>query len=175
MVDSVDLSDFGTCYSCKKTKHVGDFVNYTKLRRCRECSRLYMKKWADNNREKINKNQKIYHSTVKGRATVLLNAALKRARSRGETFALELSDVIAGLSVGFCCKTLYPFDLELRSRGTNVYKINPMSPSIDKINPSGIYEPSNVQYVCSWYNLAKGQMSEDDLIKFCKRVASLSK
>lgn len=114
--------------------------------------------------------------TVRGRALSLLGAARTRARKKNEVFLLSHDDVELGIRSGFCSKTFLPYDLTILKRGlkTTEYKINPLSPSIDKIKPEGIYEPNNVQYVCSWYNLAKGQMSEEDLISFCKRVASLN-
>ena len=131
-----------------------------------------MRDWQNRNRDKINVNQRMYQTTIKGRSSVLLNAAKKRALKSGEDFDLTLSDVITGISSGYCCKTLFPFDLSYQDRG-KIYTINPFSPSIDKIDPKGIYTPKNVQYVCSWYNLAKGQMTEQQLFEFCRRVAGL--
>lgn len=140
--------------------------------RCKECARLYMAEWANRNRDKINENQRTYHATIAGRASVLLNAAIKRARARSEPFGLTINDVIKGVSVGYCARTLFPFDLSVGERRGN-YRINPFAPSIDKIEPNGIYEPGNVQYVIAWYNLAKGAMTEQELITFCQRVAAL--
>lgn len=157
------------CTKCGKSKSFGEFP--TGHNRCKVCRDIYMAEWADRNREKININQRVYQTTVRGRANVLLNAALVRANKKNELFKLTGDHVFAGILSGYCCKTLFPFDLSLKRDGA--YKINPYSPSIDKINPMGIYEPSNVQYVCTWYNLAKGQMTEADLITFCKRVTGL--
>lgn len=140
-------------------------------RRCSECRALYMKTWADNNREKIKENGLRYRSTIKGRASSLWNAALKRAKSKDEDFKLTVEDIEIGLTVGICVRTLLPFDF---SPVKGSYHIKPLSPSIDKIDPRGIYEPSNVQYVCSWYNLAKGQMTDSDLIALCKRLVSVT-
>jgi hypothetical protein len=159
-----------TCTKCSVEKDTSEFPKGEN--RCRICRDAYMKAWADANREKINKNQLVYQTTIKGRASVLLNAAIKRAKDRDEYFNLTLADVIRGISPGYCQRTFFPFDLSLQNRGKK-YHINPYSPSIDKIDPRGIYEPSNVQYVCSWYNLAKGQMSHEDLVIFCKRIAGL--
>ena len=133
-----------------------------------------MRDWADKNRDKINENQRRYQTTIAGRASVLLNAAKKRAAKSNEPFALTLTDVIAGISPGYCSKTFFKFDFEFRGRGKS-YHINPSAPSIDKIDPHGIYEPSNVQYVCAWYNLAKGQMSDEMLLIFCKRLLEVSR
>jgi hypothetical protein len=127
--------------------------------------------YANKNRLKINTNQKKYQETIKGRSSVLLNAAKKRAKLKGELFELTLDDVIKGISVGYCARTLFPFDLKFTR--DKQYQINPYSPSIDKINSKEIYKPTNVQYVCSWYNFAKGQMTDEQLRYFCKRVVDL--
>lgn len=163
---------FRQCKKCEKWKNASDFPK--DQLRCKSCTSIYMKNWADKNRNKINNNQRLYQTTIKGRASVLLNAAIKRAKLDNQEFKLTLQNVIDGISSRYCQKTFFPFDFELRERGTNKYKMNPFAPSIDKIDPFGIYEPQNVQYVCTWYNLAKGQMTEQDLIMFCKRVVVLN-
>lgn len=161
------------CTGCNELKWESEFspTSY----RCRPCRDEYQIAWREQNRTKINNNQRTYHATLRGRASVLLNAALKRARDKGDEFKLEIEDVIRGLSTGMCCKTFFPFDLSVAPRNGARYHINPYSPSIDKIDARGIYEPANVQYVCSWYNMAKGQMTDADLVRFCKRVAAVSK
>jgi len=163
---------FKKCKICCEWKTEDEFPKMQL--RCKSCTSNYMKEWADQNRNKINQNQLVYQTTLKGRASVLLNGALARARKKNEEFKLTHSDVLNGISSGHCQKTLLKFDMSLRVGGKNRYQINPLSPSIDKINPLGIYEIKNVQYVCSWYNLAKGQMTEADMIDFCRRVAVLN-
>lgn len=154
------------CTKCNQEQKFDDFPKGQN--RCKICTKIYMDRWRNNNRKKINKNQKLYHSTLKGRASVLLNAAKKRAKQRNEQFCLSLNDVVQGLRLKKCSKTGLKFDFSTDNRGKK-YQINPLSPSIDKINPDDIYKPENVQYVCSWFNFAKGQMTEDDLKFFCKR------
>ncbi len=157
------------CTKCGQLKPTDQFqIGHN---RCIVCRDEYMRAWQDQNRDKINRNQREYQTTIKGRASVLLNAARKRANAKGEPIILTLDDVIKGISGGHCIKTLFPFDMKLSRNGE--YRINPFAPSIDKKEPTGIYEPSNVQYVCAWYNLAKGAMTEHDLVMFCKRVADL--
>lgn len=101
---------------------------------------------------------------------MLLNGAKDRAKKKGDPFKLVLGDIERALEVGLCEKTFTVFDLEPFENATQ----SPFAPSVDKIDPNGIYEPSNVQYVCFWYNAAKQQWPETVLIKMCKIVASLN-
>lgn len=158
---------------CNKCALWFDHIYFQKgHNRCNACRDAYMVAWRNQNREKINVNQRRYQETFRGRASVLLEAARKRAAKKNETFLLNHSDIEKGISIGFCVRTGLAFDLTYYGRNRK-YSINPLSPSVDKIDPRGIYEPSNVQYVCSWYNLAKGQMSDDDVLRFCRQIVSL--
>lgn len=130
-----------------------------------------MKRWADANRNKVNTNARNYLTTANGRANALISTARGRAKAKGVPFLLTKECVVAGIERGFCAKTFFPFHLDLLPTEGRSYHMHPFSPSIDKIEPSGLYEDSNVQIVCSWYNLAKGQHTEQQLIEFCKRVA----
>ncbi len=160
---------YKVCPACDQWKLLDDF-RPTDRYRCKECERTYMRAYSDKNRKSINANQRKYHTTIVGRANLLLNAAVKRAKLKNEEFKLTHNDVIKGLEIGFCCKTGMRFDFtETYLRCTN-RKMNPAAPSIDKKNPFGIYEPSNVQYVCAWYNMAKGQLTDSELVQMCKMV-----
>lgn len=141
--------------------------------RCRICRDKYHTAWRDKNRDKINANARAYLTTIKGRAQSLWQGAKSRAQKKNENFALTRNDVIAGIQPGYCQKTFFKFHFDLLPTEDRKYHMHPLSPSIDKIDCNGIYEPSNVQYVCSWYNLAKGQHSEQQLIEFCRRVVWL--
>ena len=43
-------------------------------------------------------------------------------------------------------------------------------PSLDKINPKGIYTPSNVVLCCWWVNRAKSDMKPTDWLKACEEI-----
>lgn len=164
---------YKVCPACDQWKLLDDFRPSDRYR-CRECERTYMRAYSDKNRQSINSNQRRYHTTLIGRANLLVNAALKRAKIKNEEFKLTHDDVIKGLTLGFCVKTGLKFDFnETYIRATN-RKMNPAAPSIDKINSFGIYEPSNVQYVSAWYNMAKGQLTEPELIQLCKAVVNVA-
>lgn len=157
------------CKKCDEWKVVEEFPKGQL--RCKSCTAVYMKEWSDKNRDRVNRNQLVYHTTTHGRASTLFNAAKKRARLSKEPFLLDFHFVLENVNRGFCQRTGLKFDLSLQPSKERLRFMNPLSPSIDKINHSGIYEPSNVQFVCTWYNLAKMQLSDEEMINFCKHVA----
>lgn len=156
------------CGGCEQS--LPDKVFPSSSWRCKSCRDAYHVMWREQNRDKINANARTYLTTVKGRAQALWGAAKTRANKKGEAFALTRQHVIDGIEPGFCQKTFMAFHFDLLPTEGRKYHMHPLSPSIDKIDPNGLYEPNNVQYVCSWYNLAKGQLSEEQLIQFCQRV-----
>lgn len=133
---------------------------------CKACRLAQIGIWQTLNREQTRINQRNYNRRTRGRAFALLNQAKIRSAKRGQECLLTLDHVLEGLERGYCAKTFVAFDLE--PYGDNHQ--SPFGPSIDKINPKGIYEPKNVQYVCFWYNSAKQQWPEDVLIQMCQRV-----
>lgn len=44
------------------------------------------------------------------------------------------------------------------------------TPSVDRIDPKGGYVKGNIQIVCLWYNTAKLNFSEEDVLNLCKKV-----
>lgn len=48
---------------------------------------------------------------------------------------------------------------------------NPLSCSIDRIDSSKGYVPGNIQIVTARTNIAKGNMSNKELVAYCKKVA----
>ena len=156
------------CCKCKQLKPVGAFDQRTdspnRRTDCNPCRLAYTKDYQERNREQTRRNQRAYYRRPRGKAISLLNAARNRAADKGERFKLSLADVQRHIEAGYCQKTFLPFNLDPDGKQT------PLSPSIDKINPHGIYEPSNVQYVCLWYNSAKQQWTEEVLIEMCRRV-----
>jgi len=137
---------------------------------CHECRINQVNQWQTINREQTRLNQRNYTRTHRGRAMTLLNAAKARAKKRDEDFKLTLDDVMEMLEQGVCHRTGVKFEFENSVGGTQ----SPYAPSLDKIDRAGIYEPSNVQMVCFWYNGAKQQWSEEITIEMCRRVARLN-
>ena len=90
---------------------------------------------------------------------VLLGASKQRAKRRGLRHTLTTEWLTKAIEKGTCALTGLPFYL-----GPHQYKhAHPLSPSIDRIDPSRGYIPSNVQLVCAAVNAAKGEYSLDVL------------
>lgn len=163
------------CISCEEIKIKEEFQIPSDIKTgrgrntCNVCRVAQIRKWADKNRECVNENQRNYNRTINGRMNLLFNAARNRAKIRKQEFTLTKDHVLNGLQGLHCQKTFIPFDFN--SHGKNYQ--SPYAPSIDKIDPFGIYENNNVQYVCWWYNISKQQWSEDVLFEMCRKVARL--
>jgi len=133
---------------------------------CRKCRIEQITRWQNENREQTRVNQRRYNRTFNGRAIILLNAAKSRAAKRGEEFSITIDDVMSRMSLGKCCKTGVLFEYDNTVGGTQ----SPYAPSIDKIDPQGVYEPSNIQIVSFWYNSAKQQWPENIVIQMCRKL-----
>lgn len=89
---------------------------------------------------------------------ILWNAARQRAKRDGLPFTITREDVV----IPDVCPIL-GIELEKLERG----RMNPASPSLDKIDPSLGYVPGNV-WVISWRaNRMKCDASPEELLKFC--------
>lgn len=107
--------------------------------------------------------------TPGGRARSLWNAAKRRADKKGEAFELSKERIENALLIGVCEFTGLEFDLENKLRVGETGR-SPLTPSVDKIDPLKPYSDDNVSIVCDWYNMAKGRLSSEQLIEFCKRL-----
>jgi hypothetical protein len=104
------------------------------------------------------------------RALKLYNSARQRAERKGEMFSLSLERIKLLLDNGVCQRTGLPFDLASPTET----RFNPFAPSIDKIDHQKPYTDDNTQLVIDWYNRAKGQHSDADLLAFCKQVIAFA-
>lgn len=53
----------------------------------------------------------------------------------------------------------------IRKAGKNIYNA-----SIDRIVPGGDYTLSNIRLVCSHVNMMRSNLSDEDLLLFCKSI-----
>jgi hypothetical protein len=90
--------------------------------------------------------------------TKILCAASGRAKQKGKTFNLTRSDLMELLerSGGKCEVTKIPFNFS----NTGEFSKRPFVPSIDRINPKGIYEKTNCRIVCLAANIAMNEWGE---------------
>ena len=130
----------------------------------------YCKKYREENADTVRKIKKIGYAkkrdTFEGRALILWRSAKQRARMRGEGFSLTMEHVTRGLSQP-CPRTGVVFDFRTLERA------NPYAPSVDKIDRTKPYSDDNVQIVCWAYNRMKSDMTDAELLLFCKLVAGV--
>lgn len=105
--------------------------------------------------------------TPKGRASALLTAA----RIRDRTCNLLLPDILLPLEAGACPRTGFKFDLSPHAE----HHRNPLSPSLDRIDGTKGYIKGNIQIVCSWYNIAKNEYSDAQMVAFCQAVVDANR
>lgn len=161
-------------------------------KRCRECSRAdnrasyernrdrHKQRYRDNHAE-IRARQKRYRAnhiddykaiadryraSIEGRTKQLLQASMLRARRCCMVFALSEQRVKDALRRGVCERTGIAFDLEPHA----TLKINPMAPSLDRIDSFQGYTDENIQVVVAAYNIGKNQMSDEQFVWFCEQV-----
>jgi hypothetical protein len=96
--------------------------------------------------------------SVERRAYVVWKRAKDRAKKRGLVFELTKDFVAAQLHLGYCSATNLQFDLSFDKT-----KINPRSPSLDRIDPTLGYTVENTRMVCWIFNRAKGDGSDADV------------
>jgi hypothetical protein len=174
------------CKDCKEYRSLTDYYicNKEPLRHyssCKECTRLKSrikyanlsedqknierKKRLDSlDRERAKARSTKHYSTVEGRAKILL----KGVKDRDVSHDLDLQWFIDKLQVGKCEVTGIPFDFNPHP----VYKKNPMSPSIDRINSSLGYQKENCRLVVWQYNMGKGETSDSEFLEFCRKLVS---
>lgn len=101
-----------------------------------------------------------------------MHSARSRARVAGIPCDLDTEALRARFMAGVCEVTGIPFDLgRPADRGEMVYR-SPFAPSVDRIDPDPAvgYVTSNVQFVCSAYNSAKGQGTHADVLRLANAV-----
>lgn len=106
-----------------------------------------------------------FYSSIHGRARTLLNNARKSPAGQKEC-TVTLEHILKGISIGICPITGMKFDMNK----SNNKKKNPLSPSIDRIDCSKGYTNENTRIVVWWYNMAKSELSDSEMLEMCKSV-----
>lgn len=125
---------------------------------CRPCANEYLRKSGRRARRAYRRM-----NDPAQRAKRLVNAAKRRAKSKGLECTLDWRDVLRVIEEGYCEVTGLPFDL---SQIDDV-ACHPRAPSIDRIDLSKGYIPSNVKVVIWQHNMAKAYWSEELLAEYC--------
>lgn len=93
---------------------------------------------------------RVRRMTPRGRARSLLNAARVRAKKYGLSCTIDVPWIAARLEAGVCELTGIRFDFNPLPGS----KINPFSPSLDRIDPKHGYTPDNVRVLVTAMNVA---------------------
>lgn len=138
----------------------------------------YREKNLARRRKRYSAAPEIYSAKEAGRSAVrrLTNIGRARqlissARMRDRTCNLLLADVLPSIEAGTCPRTGFKFDLSPHAD----HRRNPLSPSIDRINGTKGYIKGNIQVVCSWYNIAKNEYTDAQLLTFCQAVVDANR
>lgn len=104
-------------------------------------------------------NQK-NRQTPRGALDSVIGAIKTRASKAGYSLDFDLDYLVSlyDQQSGQCAATGIPFNLKNESR---IKRFRPFSVSIDRINPNGRYEKSNIRLVCVVFNLALNAFGED--------------
>lgn len=120
--------------------------------------------------EKAAERSAKHYKSLKGRAMTLFKSGLRRSSNFNEIVDYDYLYILDKLKLGVCEVTGIPFDFDKPKTTCK----NPFSPSIDRINPNLGYCKSNVRIVIWQFNLMKGEMTDADLFKLCRRILNVS-
>jgi len=133
------------CSTCGEEKQDDAFPS--KGLRCKKCAARATSKWY---------------------AQKATNETARRAiqKQRNDWHQNKLRTDAAYRETGICPRTGFKFDLSPHTE----HHRNPFSPSIDRVDGAKGYIKGNIQIVCSWYNIAKNEYSDAQMLKFCQAV-----
>lgn len=107
-----------------------------------------------------------YRNSVHHRARTMLQNARARAKARHQPCTLTRVRIFSALKHGVCERTGIAFKVgKDESR-----RQHPRAPSIDKLDRTKPYSDDNVQIVIWQYNVAKWQLTDLELLEFCRKV-----
>jgi hypothetical protein len=150
------------CSKCGKDKQLFTLLveGVERVRsRCMPChaARSYASRLKNKKTHTGKARQRLVDS-VERRAYVVWKRAKDRAKKRGLAFEITKDFVVEQLALGYCSATNIKFDLSFDET-----KLNPCSPSLDRIDSSLGYTFQNTRMVCWIFNRAKGDGSDEDV------------
>jgi hypothetical protein len=150
------------CAKCGKDKQLFTLLvsGVERVRsRCMPChaARSYTSR-LKKKEEHVGKARQRLVDSLERRAYVVWKRAKDRAKNKGLVFELTKDFVAAQLVLGYCSVTNLKFDLSFGET-----KLNPLAPSLDRIDPTLGYTIKNTRTVCWIFNRAKGDGSDEDV------------
>lgn len=182
------------CKKCKLEKPVSQFHNDRKRAdgkypNCMVCVNSYARNRHKNPevKEKIRRYLEIknndfefkekakirgqrFYESIAGRTVTLLNNCRKSPSGKTIKPTVTFEHIESSLKLGFCAVTGLKFQLDRAHQIETGNKKNPYAPSIDRINPNEGYTNENTRIVCWWYNMAKGELTDQQMYEMCKTV-----
>lgn len=158
------------CKPCCRENHLERKANATpeqldeRRRRNSERSNAYYHRT-----KRLTRREKVVHSPTRRAALQLYYRARKQQRKYAEKCDITVQWIEELITTGHCARSGLEFSLD-RQQG----QINPLSPSLDRIDSRKGYTISNCQIVCTIYNVAKNNYSDDYFIEFCRRVTQFN-
>lgn len=116
----------------------------------------------DRERQKQTKRRLRGTDTWRGKAVALIASMRGTSRDKGFEWSDDwwnIEELTLRIQDGRCEKTGVPFNLLLFVN--ELYKTNPYTPSVDRIDNSKNYHPDNVQIVTWFYNNMKRDHSQE--------------
>lgn len=170
-----------TCKTCSKTKDHSDFYKHPKTRdrlqqSCKSCSHFKRSAYGRTPSGKAViaaackrplriaaslRRQRESRSSVLVRAAHMLSNAKSSAKRAGVAFDLTLDFLVEKLTPMKCEATRLPFDWSKSQLG----RVNPRTPSMDRVDEKGGYTMNNVRVVCWQYNLARNTYGDAMLME----------
>ena len=147
-----------TCFKCKETKDLSLFFKHNQTTDgyhswCKTCC----KEGNNRSREKVN-------ATIEGRAKVFLQNAKKSAAKRKQEFNLTVEDIVK-----FWKDQNETCPYTGRKMTLKAGQLNTVS--IERIDSSVGYIPSNTVLVCQAVNRMKSDFNFEDFFNLCSDVA----
>lgn len=98
----------------------------------------------------------------------MLNNARARAKDKGLELTITREWLIERLEAGRCAVTEIEFDLSVKLRGSG--RMDPWSPSLDRIDSAQGYTPENCRLVVWMFNAAKHIGSDADVRRMAEAL-----
>lgn len=161
-----------TCTKCGKEKHLFTLLvnGVERVRsRCMPChaARSYASRLKKKT-EHVGKARQRLVESFDRRAYVVWKRAKDRAAKRSIEFSLAKERVLAWLKIGRCAVTDLPLDMNFVDG-----KINPLAPSLDRIDPAKGYTENNTRLVCWIFNRAKGDGTDADVYMLVEALSAI--
>lgn len=126
--------------------------------RAMENRRAYNRRYGVEKKAILAAASRAYTCTIRGRAGRIMQGAKRRAKEKGLDLNIDRHWIEQKLNNGVCERTGIPFVIAVEA--------HLLAPSLDRIDSSKGYDPSNCQVVCCAYNMGKKHMTDRDFEDF---------